>query len=265
MSPTARLTVTYVRTCTLIVQVGGCTIVTDPWFSMRMRFLPALRRPGVALSSVPTPDLILYSHLHADHFDSKALRRLAGPQTLVVGPESTARHIHKATAGIVEEVRPGATLETRGLCIKAHAVNHTFPPPEELGYVVAGGGFTFFFGGDAAYGPQFQQIGAESPVDVAFLPVGGSRIFGKPTVMDPVQAVTATEQLGASLMIPTHPGGDWLALPPASRHPGRACHARRHAQESKSPVEVVCPEPGQTVAIEKKVEGGLSHRLLTRA
>lgn len=262
MSADRRLTVTYVRTCTLIIRMAGKTIVTDPWFSMRMRFLPALRRPGVPLSAVPAPDLVLLSHLHADHFDRRALQSLAGPQTLVVGPQTTACHISRTTSGNIEEAASGQTIESHGLCIAAHQVDHTYPGPDELGYAVTGGGFTFFFGGDAAFGPQFERIGQTTPIDVALLPVGGSRIFGKQTVMDPVQAVTAAEQLKAALLIPTHPGGDWLALPPASRHPGRATQARDHAARTGSPVEVVCLNPGQTVVIEKDQAGNLHSQVL---
>jgi L-ascorbate metabolism protein UlaG (beta-lactamase superfamily) len=50
--------------------------------------------------------------------------------------------------------------------------------------------------------------------------------------MNPAQAVQAAQDLGARHLVPIHPGGEWLPLPPMSWHPGRARHAEAEARRN---------------------------------
>jgi len=241
--------VTFVRTCTTIIRIGGRVVVTDPWFSMRMRFLPALVGPGVPLERVPVPEIVLCSHLHADHFEPAAIRRLAGPETVVVGPPGTAVALQGLGIERIVEMEPGGPAEIAGLTVIPCRVPHTFPPPEENGYVVAGGGFTLFFGGDGAYGAVYAEVGQRHEVDVALLPVGGSLVFGRRTVMGPAQAVQAAVDLGAKALIPLHPGGEWLPVPPLSWHPGRCRHAEAEARRRGLDLRVHVLQRGGTAVL----------------
>lgn len=256
MAGPGKLTVTYVRTCTTIIGSGGKKILTDPWFSMRMRFLPALKKPGVPLAAVPRPDLILCSHLHADHFDRRALKALAGPGTVIAGPRGTAAALPPATGGAVEEMAPGDRLDVHGMAVTAYPMEHTFPPPDELGYLVELEGCSLFFAGDAAYSPVFADIGRAAVVDLALLPVGGSLIFGRRTVMNPARALQAALDLKAAVVIPTHPGGDWLPLPPLSRHPGSPDELEELARRQATPVQVLTLARGQTAVVERDPHTG---------
>ncbi len=81
---------------TVLMRIDGFTILTDPVFSTRigLGFGPVtvgMKRivyPAVELPTLPTPDLILLSHAHMDHFDLPSLRALENPRTTVV----TAAH-----------------------------------------------------------------------------------------------------------------------------------------------------------------------------
>ena len=256
MSGPGKVTVTYVRTCTTIISSGGKNILTDPWFSMRMRFLPALKKPGVPLAAVPRPDLVLCSHLHADHFDRPALKTLAGPGTAIAGPMGTAAAVASGTGGVVEEMAPGDRLEAHGMTVTAYPMLHTFPPPDELGFLVETGEYSLFFAGDAAYSPVFAEIGRTTTIDVALLPVGGTLIFGRRTVMDPAQALQAALDLKARVVIPTHPGGDWLPVPPLSLHPGSPEELEELARKQVDPPQVLTLAPGQTAVVERDSETG---------
>ncbi len=100
---------------------------------------------------------------------------------------------------------------------------HTGPPPDEVNYVVELGGWRVFFGGDARRSEHHAEIAARHPdVDVALLPVGGTLIFGHRTTLDPHDAVQVCGQLKPRWAVPIHEGGEWLSVPPASWHPGRA-------------------------------------------
>jgi len=245
MSDCFEVSVLLVRCCTAVIRIGGLVVLTDPWFSRRMRFLPAVR-PGIPLDAVDEPDVILVSHLHADHFEPRAVARIAGPSTVIVGPPGIARRLPRALLGQVREVCPGASLGLGNLHIEVFPMEHTFPPPRENGYLVSGGGSTIFFAGDASYGPVFARVGAQREVDLALLPVGGSLIWGRRTVMDPGQAVQAALDLKARVMVPTHPGGEWYSVPPLSLHPGRKEDARRIAAERNLSLHVEVLPNGTT-------------------
>src|SRR5437867_8820700 len=75
-------TVTWVGHSTLLIQLEGVSILTDPQWSDRAspvsfagpkRLMP----PGVPFENLPPIDLVLISHDHYDHLDVETVRRLA--------------------------------------------------------------------------------------------------------------------------------------------------------------------------------------------
>lgn len=76
------LRVTMVGHATLLIQVAGLNILTDPVWSERcspVSFAGPKRvnPPGIALADLPAVDLVLVSHNHYDHLDTATLQRLA--------------------------------------------------------------------------------------------------------------------------------------------------------------------------------------------
>ena len=93
--PAARvedLRVTMVGHATLLVQVAGVNILTDPVWSQRVSPVTfagpkRVRAPGIAFDALPPIDLVLLSHNHYDHLDLRTLARLkAAHDPLVVTP-----------------------------------------------------------------------------------------------------------------------------------------------------------------------------------
>src|SRR5215211_7954731 len=74
----------FVGTATVLLRLGGFTILTDPNFlhageQVHLGYgLTSTRRtnPAVEIEDLPPLDLILLSHLHGDHFDRMAERKL---------------------------------------------------------------------------------------------------------------------------------------------------------------------------------------------
>jgi N-acyl-phosphatidylethanolamine-hydrolysing phospholipase D len=75
-------TVTWVGHSTLLIQLDGVTILTDPQWSSRAspvtfagpkRVMP----PGLSFEQLPPIDLVLISHDHYDHLDLATVKRLA--------------------------------------------------------------------------------------------------------------------------------------------------------------------------------------------
>lgn len=69
--------VTWVGHASLVVQIGGLIVLTDPVWSRR---LPGVRQrltaPGVVLGDLPRIDAVVISHNHYDHLDAPTIKRL---------------------------------------------------------------------------------------------------------------------------------------------------------------------------------------------
>jgi len=73
--------VTWIGHATVLVQVEGLNLLTDPiWSETASPFPPIgperVRAPGVRFEDLPRIDLVLISHNHYDHMDLPTLRRL---------------------------------------------------------------------------------------------------------------------------------------------------------------------------------------------
>ena len=76
--------VTWIGHATVLAQLGGINLLTDPHFSQRaspLSFIGPKRQlePGVALAALPHIDVVLISHNHYDHLDEASVRALAAP------------------------------------------------------------------------------------------------------------------------------------------------------------------------------------------
>src|SRR3954464_6807869 len=94
-----RATVTFIGNATTVLRLGDFTVLTDPAFGpagsrvylgygawTRRLTDPAL--PALDLAQV---DAVLLSHLHGDHFDRAARRRLAPSLPIITTPQAERR------------------------------------------------------------------------------------------------------------------------------------------------------------------------------
>ena len=82
---TEGIRVTYINHATVLVQVAGLNILTDPVWSQRVSPVTfagpkRVRGPGVPIEALPEIDVILVSHNHYDHLDTKSLTTLRQQQ-----------------------------------------------------------------------------------------------------------------------------------------------------------------------------------------
>ena len=105
-------------------QDGGTTVLFDPVLTARLGHLRRVRGP------VPPPhaahaDVILISHLHADHTHLPSLR-LIPPSADLIAPAGSRRLLKPITARGVKlsEVQPGDLVEFGGLQICVLAADH---------------------------------------------------------------------------------------------------------------------------------------------
>lgn len=211
------LRVTWVGHASVILQMGGRTLLFDPvWSTSLVGGIKRLVAPGVAWEALPAIDGVLVSHNHYDHMDKRTLRRLPRDTPIFV-PLGNGKWFRRngfldvteldwwqeaGLGGLRIEHVPAHHWSRRGLFDKNHALWG--------GWVVTDSdGRKAYFAGDTAYGTTFAEIGQRHPgIDLAFLPVGAyaPREHNGGVHMDPEEAVQAFRDLGARAMVPMHWG-----------------------------------------------------------
>ena len=167
---TEPLVITRVTHSCHLIQVGGLTVLTDPWFSQR-----ALYHPGEPIAfqpeQLPHLDAVVISHEHYDHCDLDAFRRYPDKDVplLVAGP--VVEKARKAGFSNVRALEPWQSAQVGDLTISAAPGKHGV---YEVTYVISGGGRSVYFAGDTLLIPELRTLTDRyGPLDVALLPVNG--------------------------------------------------------------------------------------------
>ncbi len=238
-------TITWVGHATLLVQMAGTTILTDPIWSSRAgpaRFAGARRyvAPGLALEELPPIDAVLISHNHYDHLDISTLRQLAErhPSAIFAVPLENGDLLRRHGIERVVELDWGEQVRIKGVALHCLPSQHwsrrsPFDQRKALwsSWAVIGWERSFYFGGDSGYFDGFRKIGlALGPFDLAAMPIGAyepqamMRVFH----LDPEQAVQASLDVGARKTLGMHFGTFDLSDEPLDEPPRRfleAAHA----------------------------------------
>ncbi|MDT0307881.1 MBL fold metallo-hydrolase [Streptomyces sp. DSM 44917] len=209
--------VTWWGHATATVRDSGVTVLTDPLFTRRCAHL---RRRGGALppAAAHSADLVLISHLHADHLHLRSLARLP-VGTPVVAPRGALAAVaglrRLAASGRLEvcEVLPGEKVRSGGLTVRAVPAAHDgrrlpFGPHRvaPLGYVVEGEARTYYAGDTDLFEAMAREAG---PVDVALLPVGGWGPRLGQGHLNAERAAEALTRLRPRCAVPVHYGTYW--------------------------------------------------------
>lgn len=253
------LAVTWWGHASATVELGGLCIATDPLLVDR---LAHLRRYAVS----PAPraaeaDVVLLSHLHADHTHLPSLRLFSRSTTVVAAPGAAALVARLGFERVVE-ARPGATLELEtpdGSSFGVRVLDAThdgrrLPVPRgtgtAVGFRVHARGRSFWFPGDTGLREDMRDV---DPVDLALPPVGGWGPSLGPGHMDPAQAAEAVDRVGATWAVPVHWGTFW---PVGLRRVDPRRHERlfvtpgdRFSEAVGDRTRALLPEPGERVLL----------------
>ncbi|GGT56761.1 MBL fold metallo-hydrolase [Streptomyces purpureus] len=199
-------------TCT--VEDSGVRVLTDPLFVRRLAHLRR-RRGALPPARAAAAEVVLVSHLHADHLHLPSLSRLA-PGTLLVVPRGATRAVPglRRLRGLrITEVGPGDEVKVESLAVRAVPALHDgrrlpVGPHRSpaLGYVISGAARTYFAGDTGLFDGMAEAVG---PVDVALLPVGGWGPYLGHGHLDAGRAARALATLGARAAVPVHYGTYW--------------------------------------------------------
>jgi L-ascorbate metabolism protein UlaG (beta-lactamase superfamily) len=168
------------------------------------------------LKKMPSPDHILITHGHFDHLDTRSLSSLRR-DTHVISPLGyntvfeDLQMTNRTQLDWFGEFHDGKREFSLLPCNHWTMRNPLVGPNDSLwgSYLIKGaGGLTIFIGGDAAYFDRFNELGRESPIDLAILNLGAyePRWFMAGSHMNPVETADAFTALNARYLLVVHWG-----------------------------------------------------------
>lgn len=192
--------VTMIGHSTVLLELGGTKILTDPYFGTWGN--PAYKRlapPAMDRSELTDLDLVLVSHNHFDHTDRRFLSALGGDVPVLV-PSLAKWRTRLKGARNLQGMWAWESKTVHSLTITAVPALHM---AVTLGFIIEGEGKEVYFAGDTFYRPFMAEIGRRFQLDLTLMPVTTFRI---PMTMGEKGAVRAARDLKAPVIIPIHLG-----------------------------------------------------------
>lgn len=244
--PVDDVTMTFGGTATMLLRIGGFTLLTDPNFlhrGQRAKLGYGLRakrltEPALQPTQLPALDGILLSHMHGDHWDRIATKALPKATPVVTTPEAAKCLADRGFTGTAD-LRAWQTHEfTQGTdTLRITSVPGVHGPgplarvlPQVMGSVVelvqggvAGSEVTWrgYISGDTLYRPALGEVLERcGPLDVLIPHLGGTKALGLTVTMDARQGADLVELLKPPVTVPVHyddydrfksPLGDFVA------------------------------------------------------
>jgi L-ascorbate metabolism protein UlaG (beta-lactamase superfamily) len=219
--PDTGLRVTWLGHSTLLVEIDGHRVLTDPVWGERTsplswvgpsRFYP----PPIPLSELPKIDVVLISHDHYDHLDYPTIDAIKHWDSTFVAPLGVGAHLQYwgvPADQIVEldwweRTRVG-TLEIECTPARHASGRQIFDQNDTLwaGYALLGAEHRVFFSGDTGLFPGMTEIGEKlGPFDLTMIEAGAYGQAWPDWHIGPEQAVIAHQMLRGEVMLPIHWG-----------------------------------------------------------
>lgn len=227
--PGSGLRATWLGHSTVLVEIDGLRVLTDPVWGRRAsplrvagpkRFQPV----PVALAAMPLPDLVVISHDHYDHLDYPTIRALA--RTSVPFVTSLGVGAHLEAFGVppdrIVELDWWESHELPGAGLRVHAAPSQHFSGRGLkdrngtlwsSFVLESPRHRVFFSGDTGLTTEYAAIRARlGPFDLVMLEVGAFHPSWGDIHLGPVHALEALELLGGGAFLPVHWGTFALAM-----------------------------------------------------
>ena len=214
------ITLAWLGHATVLINFYGVRVLTDPVLFPRIGVntwvatIGPLRLTSCALpaAQLPDVDLVLLSHAHFDHLDTRSLSSLRGRPAAVTA-WATSDLLPRRRFASVRELRWDDSVcvnTARGdVEITSIQVKHWGARIGRdthrgyTGYVLRREGRALLFGGDTAYTPVFASHRRHGPFEAAIMPIGAYDpwIYNHCT---PEQAVAMADAAGARVFVPVH-------------------------------------------------------------
>lgn len=231
-------TLTWIGHATLLLQLGGRNILTDPHFSKRaspVQWAGPKRvvEPGLTLAQLPPIDIVIISHDHYDALDENSVKKLyqrdSGGKTTFFVPLGLKQWFRRCGIDRVVELdwwqqQRDGNLEITAVPVQHWSKRNLLARNKSLwaGWVIRSHDYRFFFAGDSGYAPHFKEIGQKlGPFDLAAIPIGAyePRWFMKHHHMNPQEAVMVHQDIASRKSVAIHWGTFILTDEPLDEPP----------------------------------------------
>jgi L-ascorbate metabolism protein UlaG (beta-lactamase superfamily) len=269
------ITATWIGHATVLMNILGTRIITDPVLSERIGLNIAdlftigpqrLVHPALTFEEIPPVDLILVSHAHFDHLDIPTLKRF-NRSTPIVLAKNTFDIVQDLDFETVYELDWGEWTALGDLRVEALEVRHfgwRFPWEKDRSrgygdgrsynaYLLSKNGVNILFGGDTAYHQGFSALRRSvKKIDLAVMPIGAYDPWIR-SHASPEQALAMTDQMGAYHLLPIH----WATFI-QSEEPTSEPMERLKRAVPDQPDRIVLDSVGQTWALDSSLPDALS-------
>ncbi len=216
------LRVTWLGHSTLLIEIDGIRVLTDPVWGNRASPLPfagpkRFHPPPAPLSALPPLDAVLISHDHYDHLDRGTIRALARMGTSFITSLGVGAHLERwgVPPKRITELDWWENIDVRGVKITAGPAQHFSGRGIKdrnatlwSSFHLRGPKHSFFFGADSGLTPDYLEIAKRlGPFDAVALEIGAFHPSWGDIHMGPANAVKAYANAGQR-RIPAHPLGD---------------------------------------------------------
>lgn len=271
-----RARVTWVGHATVLLQVDGVNILTDPHWGPRaspVSFAGPKRHqpPGVPFEQLPPIHVVVISHNHFDHLDAKTVQALVDrhPGVRFLVPLGVQHWFAREVRGaVIEGAKRNVialdwderhTVQGRTQPLDFHflAVQHW--SARALGdrhqtlwgsWAVLHPTFRFWFSGDLGYSPDTLDIGRRiGPIDLAAIAIGAyePRWFMKESHLNPEEALRVMGDVQARAALGIHWGTfEGLSDEPLDQPPRDLALAKQRQQGTGPAADFFVLRHGQT-------------------
>lgn len=229
-TPASGLRATWLGHSTVLIEIDGFRVLTDPVWGTRaspLRLLgPRRFQPApVRLRDMPPVDVVVISHDHYDHLDYPTIRALSRADNV---PFVTSLGVgaHLQAWGVAPERITeldwwdSHRVPGTGLTIQAAPAQHfsgrTFGSRNATlwsSLVVRGDRHCVFFSGDTGLTSEYESIRSRlGPFDLVMLEIGALHPSWGDMHLGPINALRAHQLLGGGALLPVHWGTFSLAM-----------------------------------------------------
>jgi L-ascorbate metabolism protein UlaG (beta-lactamase superfamily) len=250
-----QLRVTWLGHSSLLINIDGFKLLTDPVFEKKVSIVGPRRFSGevpLEIAELPEIDAVIVSHDHYDHLNKFSIKQLKSKARRFIVPLGVGTRLkdwgvlenkiveldwwqeHRLHGNLMVAATPAQHFSGRGLTDR----NQTL----WASWVIESQNHRLFFSGDSGYFDGFKKIGAVfGPFDMTFLECGAYNTAWSDMHMFPEQTVQAHLDLKGNLLHPIHWGTFNLSV-----HPWYDPMERLTAAAGTRSVSIATPMAGDT-------------------
>jgi L-ascorbate metabolism protein UlaG (beta-lactamase superfamily) len=250
-----QLNVTWLGHSTLMINIDGYKILTDPVFEKRISVFGPTRFNGdvpLDIQQIPMIDAVIISHDHYDHLNKYSVQRLMEKSNKFIVPLAVGARLadwgvpgekiveldwwqeYRLDQNLMVAATPAQHFSGRGITDR----NKTL----WASWVIKTPSHNLFFSGDSGYFSGFKQIGDKyGPFDMTFIECGAYGEGWPKVHMFPEQTVQAHLDLKGNILHPIHWATFNLAL-----HPWYEPMERLTAAANLKNIKIATPVVGET-------------------